>query len=1406
MAAGFIKTLSKLCTGGRVSTTATTPAAPAGDENSGSAQNGQQCTCGNHNTSESEMLARNSIHVMQQTHTQTHTHTQMRIQQRMAERKPHQGFHLLRRRGRRQRRGSRSGTEAQDDFVMVSRDGCTGTYPYSSTLVRSRSLMANGSRAAMAASGDLQGRHAADHTSGKKEETKPGDDDDDEEEYDDNVPIAKIYLAQQYRFRHMYRNSAGTVAGSAQSSGTYTEDDVAGSIAALEVGSPPWASKKTRRQYKKAQQQQQTQQQRRRRGSSSASHSSNSSSTATAQSTVHGSTCSPSSTTHTLTEQRQQHQNQKIQMEQQALVWTADKCGFADKADLPLCTTPPMAEVAAIVEARDTEPLTVAVLAAIGEEESCGGDNDNANGNASDSDGAWGQATLSRTPSQHSVSLSVRQQLQQQQPAAAAAVFGDDGESTHHAERCVTHPGQRNDMWCDECQAAICSHCARAAHGGHATLKLSEAYNDVYEEIEEVQMQLVQLLGETRRRQALVDAGQRALAAAYAQAQAQLADDRARDEARLHALHTQALEHLVQHEAACSGWRQHLDAAAEVAQTVAEDFSQAQAVAERGLAERLLAIAENSRPETWGDPVEDTSGELGEVVRPGAQHATLVVPRVADLGRKRGHVRVSGDAFAALGGVWRMEARRTNSRTGEPMLAVTVSCVERGEGPGDYTVGVQLADAPTVRAREHCGAWVGGASHEFVVCAMDALGDSDALAVDGSVAVCISVRAESYRSLAEVQASRIAALEQRVAALETERAGTLPPAASSGESSDGVRDKARLTASLRAERRRRPRSESRGWATSPRRSEMVPASGDANPVLAGRKSQQFDQTTPTLAVERLPSLDQVTPLLISERVQGLGQTTPLAAGNSASPLALDTLSPRKPEHRRAVSLTTKLRRAPPIPFPLDLRAHSMQLNPMASESQTSLASNVSGTGSVFKRLGGWVRGGLGRAPHAGGSPQAPAADDLDEWTFLDKSLSPGFPGALASTQSLSALDVGSPGAAVAARRRAPLPPTVPLPPLPQALRRSESDAVAAAAADDPPTSAVRRNTDAHATESALVAQRASVMQRLQALELIRNTAENSRDGYSHATLRRISSEVGLVVEGRQRRLDAARRAGEKTDGGSDTALPERRQQTRARRDSSSDTRPKAAQSGAPATAGAQLTPQAARRGGILKPGRSRRETGQPQLQQQPASAQAHHHARTHGRVSASSAAAAARKRVRFPEENRLLETIRMVDPHLMQAFEQRAAATAARQPSPDDANGERRSGLAARVRSSPRMAPRSVPLPGDESDDDTVDDDDDDDDDDNGNAGHVALPPPAYVRPPRPQLRWGDVGALHVGPNTQSAQSSPAVSLALGSSVSSPSPADADDAVDARRRVFGAEHIPEIARGRNTAFSPGSLA
>ncbi|KAJ2691443.1 hypothetical protein H4R19_006369, partial [Coemansia spiralis] len=50
----------------------------------------------------------------------------------------------------------------------------------------------------------------------------------------------------------------------------------------------------------------------------------------------------------------------------------------------------------------------------------------------------------------------------------------------------------------------------------------------------------------------------------------------------------------------------------------------------------------------------------------------------------------------------------------------------------------------------------------------------------------------------------------------------------------------------------------------------------------------------------------------------------------------------------------------------------------------------------------------------------------------------------------------------------------------------------------------------------------SILQRVDALQLIANTVENSRDGFSEGTLRRISSELGVLRDGRMRRFAEAR--------------------------------------------------------------------------------------------------------------------------------------------------------------------------------------------------------------------------------------------------------------------------------------------
>ncbi|KAJ2504403.1 hypothetical protein GGI11_007376, partial [Coemansia sp. RSA 2049] len=518
----------------------------------------------------------------------------------------------------------------------------------------------------------------------------------------------------------------------------------------------------------------------------------------------------------------------------------------------------------------------------------------------------------------------------------------------------------------------------------------------------------------------------------------------------------------------------------------------------------------------------------------------------------------------------------------------------------------------------------------------------------------------------------------------------------------------------------------------------------------------------------------------------------------------------------------------------------------------------------------------------------------------------------------------------------------------------------------------RLRTDDACSSNDLQARYDSIVQRIDALQLIANTVENSRDGLTEGTLRRISSELGVLLDGRRRRIEDARAraattasgagvspsplgfrrpvtAGANNDGDDgDDGLPPLMAAAHSRRSFSMDpaeirravaravveqpaggpllrnsrasngrtssanttngTSNRSTSSNGSSRAGSprrghtpgsrrvsvgsgsgpgsrvarpirrdsvstaaaavgsdtdgtqhqQLTPQTRRQGGILKAGRTRRAMPTARLPgssgpdfhgvaaSNAASASTASSSSTPRRSSGSELAppslslslslsqprtpksAGARKRVRFPEEQRLLETIRLVDPQIAQSIETRAAAAASLiSPAPqqraepiasapatiapgrmqssagdarwsdNDSEGEeeRVTGLAARVRSSPRLSPR---LP-----DDPADSDSNSSDSlvspascrfntatsvlfDEATDLPIALPaaPPAFKRPPLPrppaslhmvlghdyqqqpglpepllseskQRGWKRRASLAVGPNVGSAHSSP---------------------------------------------------
>ncbi|KAJ2664975.1 hypothetical protein IWW48_000589 [Coemansia sp. RSA 1200] len=1162
--------------------------------------------------------------------------------------------------------------------------------------------------------------------------------------------------------------------------------------------------------------------------------------------------------------------------------------------------------------------------------------------------------------------------IQQQSAADLEALTAEAPEQ----DRCTAHPGARNDLWCQTCRQAICNRCIEGpaatgssissgiGHRMHSVVKLAAAYDDTYETIEMLQLKLLRNLAETRNRTTLLDSAVSDLDASFVQASNQLEQntqaDAERIEAEFHAIHAD----LDSHRLDCQHWRSGIEETLSTVQSVMDGVTQAQAVAQCDALVSVMETAARARPQAWASELPPSSARLMECVRPSAFFFALRVPSVMELGRKRGHVRVAGTPTSAHGAVWTAEARRSRNALGEPCLAVAVTCVE---GPSSSSssatmmIGVDvaascgggesgLAGERRHFAQWHAASWTQTQTHTFTVCTLDELERSGALASSssssagngGDVVVRIGVRPESFRALASVQSERIRVLEERL------RKATEKPADSAAAALD------QTVCSVRPSRRRR--SDARGWATSPRASgrrsdvhQMFARPGADDNFAGGRRPS----LAPTLPLPVLPP-QQLPPSLVSSlsAQQQLVSSPTLSPPLSPSPSSIgggpgDLLdqnqSPSQSQfHRRAVSLTTKLRRQPPIPFPLAMRTRSVQSSVTmmhvasgANGSQTSVASKSSlsalarltqpfgssgnddgddndGKPGMLRRLSGWMRstaaegrtaahrarrtrrlassgGNGGGSSLALGDDASLEEEEIDDWTFLD--------GEVMSPQQKQPLqdeelvheggveeDTAAPCKPHAGRC---LAPSVPLPPLPlaepPAVVADDDDIEAGFAFDgaadiereqaEVDARARRLRTDSASSNSDLQARYDSIVQRIDALQLIANTVENSRDGLTEGTLRRISSELGVLLDGRRRRIEDARARAATTatgigagmspsplgykrpvtagancdddDGlpplmagahsrrsfsmdpaeirravmravveqpagdalvrnsrdsnginntsnrstssnGSSRAGSPRRVQTPGcrrvsvgsgsgpgsrvvrpiRRDSIS-TAAAAVGSDTDSTHHQQLTPQTRRQGGILKAGRTRRAMPTARL---PGSSGPDYHgvatsnggaasasttssSSTPRRASGSESAgnqsitrlpppppslsqprtpksAGARKRVRFPEEQRLLETIRLVDPQIAQSIETRAAAAAslistapqqrvepvasasativpgkiqlsagnARWSDNDSEEEERVTGLAARVRSSPRLSPK---IPEDPSDSDS---------------------------------------------------------------------------------------------------------
>ncbi|KAJ2158529.1 hypothetical protein GGF46_003712 [Coemansia sp. RSA 552] len=720
------------------------------------------------------------------------------------------------------------------------------------------------------------------------------------------------------------------------------------------------------------------------------------------------------------------------------------------------------------------------------------------------------------------------------------------------SERCAAHPGSRNTLWCETCEAAVCEHCA--GHTGHSVERLLAVYDDTFEAVEAMQLAMVRRLTETRQRNALLDASLVELASAYERGLQALERGAAVAGRQMEQKFCDAQAELEARKEESMRWRSLLEETLQTVQGMAEELPPAQMVARRGRILGLLDAVERARPIDWDQGMpQNATAELEALGSPTPHVTALYVPSVLELGRRRGHVRVASDVFSAHGMTWQLEARRGRGDLGDACLSITATCVT-GLRTSAYEVGVHVVEPEgsgdqAQRHFEHHSkgrSWHEQATHEFSVAALSKLDSAGLLDKEGGVTVQFSVCPETFCDLADVQAARILALEQRVRDLEVEQ-------------QSGDRSTADQPGSLRPTRRRRNNSQA-DWlpATSPR----APRSGHPefvhmrkvaepspsprqgafsfdtkpqSPVLPPQSSFTFDadklrgltggeqwrQNSQPAALVQKDEAESPTDNRRRANSQALRRsppqiyaTSPMRISKSDGsrtvnseprPSTLQGPAEVHDRHRRAMSMTTRLRRQQsPVPHPLNMSSSS-------NSSQTSFYSQLSDNSRMLRRLSGWVKTTEGRVAQQAKRVRQQLVkepkEEFEEWTLLDKSLSPGFP-----TGEYTAATLGP-----AERLSSPSP-------------RDETggDSDVNANSDDDDGFAFDGKADVE-REQAKVDERArqqqqldSIMQRMDALQLIANTVENSRDGFTEGTLRRISSEIGVLVDGRKRRIAEAR--------------------------------------------------------------------------------------------------------------------------------------------------------------------------------------------------------------------------------------------------------------------------------------------
>ncbi|KAJ2850632.1 hypothetical protein IWW36_001743 [Coemansia brasiliensis] len=878
------------------------------------------------------------------------------------------------------------------------------------------------------------------------------------------------------------------------------------------------------------------------------------------------------------------------------------------------------------------------------------------------------------------------------------------------ADRCLVHPGASNDLWCADCHHALCSHCI-AHHSQHNVTKLSAVYDDAFDAIESMQISLVRLLTEARKRNAHLETSLSTTSASYEQAHSELESQMHHMIQQLDKAYEQTSSRIHEQISSCLEWHVALEDTLETVQQMAEELPPAQLVAKHKRILALLDAVERTRPQSWSNSPQAPI-EMIDLVRPAWQLTTLHIPRVHELGRRRGHVRVQSPPFSAHGLEWQAEVRRNRGPLGDPCLNVSIKCCSESSIAKSFALCVFVKEDDQNKHFES----MADPPADLILGSLSELKSMGLLDKEGGVTVTWGVRAPSFSVLASAQQERISELEAQISQMKQINVG--------GSQTCGSGNAHQLQC-----RRQRSNSDARAIpVASPATSTFSFRSDQTSPMLVLRPLSPYMQSP--LRQKSLFSPTQPQKSLSPQMQSPLQRPRANSSQISSTPLSPSqaSASSASVRHRRALSLTTKLRRQPPIPFPIasGARAASVQSQPLpaasnSNESQVSVAYSQpeahcmgSERPGVFRRLSGWVRNTEGRVAlqarrvrrqlSQGSVPEESSDDNgaLDEWTLLD-SLS----------SDVSDTVAASPLAQRPAKRKTQ-PPSRPLPPLPTSSKP-----------------AAKQSADSASSEGSLQARCDSILQRIDALQLIANTVENSREGFSEGNLRRISSELGALASTKRRisrkgmptaseprrsiTMDSAEiQAAISQLPSSPPPLPSSKPQAaRAAAASLSISRSRPSARNALAatptrrrissvSSESPLTPQAAGQGGILKPGRTRRHTPNdlrpvrvitptrgpgrfseyalstpaatsstadfPLAARSGGSSNSSHSKESSLLLSSNSSLAArqirsaraARKQVRFPEEQRLLESIRLIDPQAARSIEIRSSGIDAR--------------------------------------------------------------------------------------------------------------------------------------------------